>query len=141
MLSCEWTEAVEEGGESYQLALLLKCTYYYSQSLSLSFLFVLQYKDYKRKTQRRGQLACVSKAKARDVVTGNCADSHSCSQNALRMAFVDTLFFFLLYPSRTFTSCISMAPLHLSFTITVFISFTWQFFILLSPLPPATYVL
>lgn len=40
LLSCEWTEAVEEGGESYQLALLLKCSYYYSQSLSLySLLF------------------------------------------------------------------------------------------------------
>lgn len=35
LLSCEWTEAVEEGGESYQLALLLKCSYYYSQPLFL----------------------------------------------------------------------------------------------------------
>lgn len=37
-LSCEWTEAVEEGGDSYDIAMLLKCSYYYSQSLFLSIL-------------------------------------------------------------------------------------------------------
>lgn len=37
LLSCEWTEAVEEGGE-YQPALLLKSSYYYSQSVFLSAL-------------------------------------------------------------------------------------------------------
>lgn len=37
LLSCEWTEAVEEGGE-YQAELLLKSSYYYSQSVFLSIL-------------------------------------------------------------------------------------------------------
>lgn len=38
--SCEWTEAVEEGGE-YQAELLLKRGYYYSQSVFLSILCIL----------------------------------------------------------------------------------------------------
>ena len=37
LLSCEWTEAVEEGGE-HQPAPLLKSSYYNSQSVFLSVL-------------------------------------------------------------------------------------------------------